>query len=183
MRVAVDAGDTQLTCLSAEPVCKEIAQQSLLLGQRMLETCLPSLPCHKQSPVGQIPPQIEASDGAHTQPPQLGQRSKGGCMLQAAACCISPRTQYCADMQNTPCAVTLPEHDSSLQVPSSPSLPFGPALPRSVLGQRRIGDFLHPDAINETLETFFDGMTDAEREHSMIWQMWGGQFCSCFYFQ
>ena len=48
-------------------------------------------------------------------------------------------------------------------------------------GLRRIGDFLHPDAIKERLETFFDGMTDAEREHSMIWQMWGGQFCSCFY--
>ena len=49
-------------------------------------------------------------------------------------------------------------------------------------GLRRIGDFLHPDAIKEKLETFFDGMTDAEREHSMIWQMWGGQFCSCVCF-
>ena len=44
-------------------------------------------------------------------------------------------------------------------------------------GLRRIGDFVHPDAIQETLETFFDGMTDAEREQSMIWQMWGGQSC------
>lgn len=38
---------------------------------------------------------------------------------------------------------------------------------------------MHPDAIKEKLETFFDGMTDAEREHSMIWQMWGGRYCSC----
>ena len=99
-RAAVDAGDTQLTCLSAEAACKPPTDRTAVVAAGAGDAgYLPAESLSQGVSCLAVSPQTKPSDGAHTQPPQLEQQPKGCCNLH-----ITSHSTLCRHAEHTRCS-------------------------------------------------------------------------------